>query len=68
MRLPGTENPQSRTADPIMQIIKRRREEFFESQIVGTAEDPLVWSHAGLNRAISDEYDNLLREIEGGTA
>lgn len=49
----------------IIAAIKRRRDSFFDSQIVGTSEDPLEYSAAGLSRAIADEYDSLLVEIQG---
>ncbi len=53
------------TADEIIALIKNRREKFFDAQILGTADDPPVASQAGVYRAISDEYDDLLAEIEG---
>jgi len=39
---------------------------FFDAQGVGTAEDPLEYSAASLARAIADEYDSQLAEIEAG--
>ena len=53
-------------AQQIIKIIKRRREDFFDSQKAGTADDPLVYTVADRSRAISDEYDELLEEIERG--
>lgn len=52
-------------ADEIVALVKKRRDQFFDSQIVGTADDPLGYSAAGLNRAIADECDSLLAEIAG---
>lgn len=54
--------------DEIMKIIKARRETFFDPQIVGTANDPLVATAADVARSISDEYDSLLAEIEARRA
>jgi hypothetical protein len=51
-------------ADEIITIIKRRREHFFDSQIAGTADDPAEYSAADVSRAIADEYDSLLAEIQ----
>ena len=53
-------------AEEIIKTIRKRREGYFDSQIMGTAEDPKVYSAADLARAISDEYDSLLSEIESG--
>jgi len=51
-------------ANEIVGAIRRRRDYFFDAQIAGTAEDPLEYSAASLARAIADEYDSLLAEIE----
>jgi hypothetical protein len=51
-------------AQSIIALIRRRREAFFDSQISGTASDPLVATGADVSRAIADEYDSLLAEIE----
>jgi hypothetical protein len=48
----------------IISIIQKRRDEFFDSQISGTAEDPLTHTSADVSRAIADEYDSLLEEIK----
>jgi len=52
-------------AGEIIAAIKKRRDSFFDSQIAGTSEDPLEYSAAGLSRAVADEYDSLLLEIQG---
>lgn len=44
--------------------IRRRRDHFLDAQGVGTAEDPLEFSAAEVSRAIADEYDSLLAEIQ----
>jgi hypothetical protein len=51
-------------ADKIVEIIKKRRDQFWDSQIVGTGADPLTATGADVARAIADEYDDLLAEIE----
>jgi hypothetical protein len=50
-------------APQIVEVIMKRRDAVWDSQIVGTASDPLVYSEAGVARAIADEYDSLLAEI-----
>jgi hypothetical protein len=52
-------------AAEIIKIINRRKDEFFDSQLIGTAADPLVFTEAGVARAKADEYESLLAEIEG---
>jgi len=51
-------------ASEIIAIIKKRRDDYFDSQIAGTASDPLVYTAAEVSRAIADEYDSLLLEIQ----
>lgn len=50
-------------AQDIITLIKKRREIFWDRQIIGCADDPLVWSDASCDRKIADEYDSLLEEI-----
>jgi hypothetical protein len=50
-------------ANRIVAIIKKRRDDYFDAQIAGTADDPLEYTSAGVKRAIADEYDSLLEEI-----
>jgi len=49
----------------IINIINRRKDEFYDLQLIGTADDPLVFTEAGVARAKADEYESLLAEIEG---
>ncbi|HVR26025.1 MAG TPA: hypothetical protein VMU26_22220 [Candidatus Polarisedimenticolia bacterium] len=49
----------------IIKIINRRKDEFSDLQLIGTAEDPPVFSEAGVARAKADEYESLLAEIGG---
>jgi hypothetical protein len=53
-------------SDKSITIIKKRRDGFFDSQIAETAEDPFEYTSAGVKRAIADEYDSLLLEIQAG--
>jgi hypothetical protein len=52
-------------ANQIIGIIKRRRDWFLESHTNKEADNLPVYSEAGVARAIADEYDSLLEEIEG---
>jgi len=47
----------------IIKIINRRKDEFSDLQLIGTAEDPPVFSEADVARAKADEYESLLAEI-----
>jgi hypothetical protein len=49
----------------IINAIERRRDHFFDTQAVGTKQDPPTHSFAEVARAIADEYDSLLQEIRG---
>ena len=52
-------------ASRIIQLIRGRREKFFEAQMLSNEDDPVIATQADLARAIADEYDDLLSEIEG---
>ncbi len=52
----------------IISAIRRRRDYFFDAQGVGTAKDPLEYTAAEMSRAIADEYDTLLAEIDADAA
>jgi len=47
----------------IVDVIRKRRDMFWDRQILGAASDPPVYSEAELARAIADEYDSLLIEL-----
>jgi hypothetical protein len=49
----------------IIAIIKRRRDQFWDRQTVGSASDPDGGAAAQRARDFADEYDSLLAEIEG---
>jgi hypothetical protein len=51
------------SASEIVEVIKQRRDTFWDQQIVGTLSDPLAHSEADLARAKADEYDDLLVKI-----
>jgi len=52
-------------ASEIIAIIKKRRDEFVESQAAGGPGDPLVHTAAEVSWFIANEYDSLLLEIQG---
>jgi hypothetical protein len=52
-------------AGEIIAIIKRRRDDLFESTAGGGSEDPREYSAADVSNAIASEYDSLLREVQG---
>jgi hypothetical protein len=51
-------------SNSIVAAIRRRRNYFFDAQGVGTEHDPLEFTAAEVSRAIADEYDSLLAEIQ----
>ena len=52
------------TVEDVIELIKERREQHLPSPIGGDAGDPLRWSEGGFQRAIVQEYDALLDEIQ----
>lgn len=48
----------------IIRIIEKRRDDYFDAQIAGTADDPKQWSEADVQHRIATEYDSLLAEIK----
>jgi hypothetical protein len=50
-------------ANQIIEIIKKRRDEFWDRQIGGSASDPDSGEAAQRARDIADEYDSLLAEV-----
>ena len=47
----------------IVEAIKKRRDLFWDRQVLGTASDPLLYSEPDLARSIADEYDSLLVQL-----
>ena len=52
-------------AKQIIEIIKRRRDEFWDRQVGGATSDPDHGEAAQRARDMADEYDDLLAEIGG---
>ena len=52
------------TVEDVIELIMKRRREHLRSPIGGDAGDPLRWSEGGFQRAIVQEYDALLDEIQ----
>jgi hypothetical protein len=53
------------TVDDVIELIKKRRKQHLHPPIGDDAGDPLRWSEGGFQRAIVNEYDDLLEEIQG---
>lgn len=56
------------TVEEVVALIRERRNQHLRSPVGENAGDPLRWSEGGLHRAIIQEYDALLDEIQGGKA
>ena len=52
------------TVEDVIELIKKRRKQHLPSPVGGDAGDPLRWSEGGFQRAIVQEYDALLDEIQ----
>ena len=52
------------TVEDVIELIKKRRKQHLHSPIGDDAGDPLRWSEGGFQRAIVQEYDALLDEIQ----
>lgn len=52
------------TIDDVIELINKRRKQHLHSPIGNDAGDPLRWSEGGFQRAIVEEYDALLEEIQ----
>lgn len=52
------------TVEDVIELIKKRRKHHLHSPIGDDAGDPLRWSEGGFQRAIVQEYDALLDEIQ----
>ena len=52
------------TVDDVIELIRKRRAHFLRSPVGDDAGDPLRWSEGGFHRAIIQEYDALLDEIQ----
>ncbi len=52
------------TVDDVIVLIEKRRKQHLHAPIGDDAGDPLRWSEGGFQRAIVNEYDALLEEIQ----
>jgi hypothetical protein len=52
------------TVEEVIEIIKRHRKQHLHSTVGDDAGDPLRWSEGGFQRAMVQEYDALLDEIQ----
>jgi hypothetical protein len=52
------------TVEDVIELIKKRRKQHLPSPLGGDSGDPLRWSEGGFQRAIVQEYDALLDEIQ----
>jgi len=52
------------TVDDVIEIIKMRKRQHLHAPIGDDTGDPLRWSEGGFQRAIVEEYDALLEEIQ----
>jgi hypothetical protein len=52
------------TVEDVIELIEKRRKPHLHSPIGDDTGDPLRWSDGGFHRAIVEEYDALLNEIQ----
>jgi len=52
------------TVDDVIELIKQRRTHYLRSTVGDDTGDPLRWSEGGFHRAMIQEYDALLDEIQ----
>ncbi len=52
------------TVDEVIELIKKRRSQHLRPPVGQDAGDPLRWSDGGFHRAVIQEYDALLEEIQ----
>ena len=54
------------TVEDVIELIKKHRKQHLPSPVGGDGGDPLRWSEGGFQRAMVEEYDDLLEEIQRG--
>ena len=54
------------TVEDVIELIKEHRKQHLSPPIGGDEGDPLRWSEGGFQRAMVQEYDALLDEIQRG--
>jgi len=52
------------TVEDVIELIKERRRHYLRAPVGDDAGDPLRWSEGGFHRAMIQEYDALLEEIQ----
>jgi hypothetical protein len=52
------------TVDEVIELIKMHRSRHLRPPVGENAGDPLRWSDGGFHRAVIQEYDTLLEEIQ----
>ena len=52
------------TVNDVIELIEKRRKQHLHPPIGNDAGDPLRWSEGGFHRAMIQEYDALLDEIQ----
>lgn len=52
------------TVNDVIELIEKRRKQHLHPPIGDDAGDPLRWSEGGFQRAIVNEYDDLLEDIQ----
>ena len=50
--------------EDVIELIKKHRRQHLRSPVGEDTGDPLRWSEGGFQRAIVEEYDTLLKEIQ----
>jgi hypothetical protein len=55
------------TVDEVVELIKKHRSQHLRPPVGQDAGDPLRWSDGGFHRAVIQEYDALLEEIQNGS-
>jgi hypothetical protein len=53
------------TVEDVIELIKKHRKQHLRPPIGDDTGDPLRWSEGGFHRAVLEEYDALLEEIQG---
>jgi hypothetical protein len=54
------------TVEDVIELIKEHRNQHLPTAVGGDDGDPLRWTEGGFQRAIVQEYDVLLDEIQRG--
>jgi len=52
------------TVDDVVELIKERRKKHLHPPVGDDTGDPLRWSEGGFQRAIVEEFDALLNQIQ----